>query len=71
MIFLYFSEDERNSAELEDVEARTQIQTSIRAYNRRFSGNTFYFFPPPKKWNYLVCSTIRIRGRVLIFLQKF
>ena len=38
MILLYFSETERNSAELDIIDRRSQIINSVRSYNRRFSG---------------------------------
>jgi len=39
MILLYFSETERNSAELDIIDRRSQIINSVRSYNRRFSGD--------------------------------
>ena len=38
MLLLYFSESERNSAELEMVDGRNQIISTVRSYNRRFTG---------------------------------
>ena len=38
MILVYFSETERNSAELDIIDRRSQIINSVRSYNRRFSG---------------------------------
>lgn len=39
VLLLYFSEAERKSTDLELIEQRNQLITSIKAYNRRFSGN--------------------------------
>ena len=44
MILLYFSETERNSAELDIIDRRSQIINSVRSYNRRFSGKKKDFF---------------------------
>ena len=44
MILLYFSETERNSAELDIIDRRSQIINSVRSYNRRFSGKKKIFF---------------------------
>ena len=38
LLFTSFTEDELNSAELEDVEARDRARAESRRYNRRFSG---------------------------------
>ena len=38
LLLLYFSESERNSAELDVIDRRNQIIASVRSYNRRFSG---------------------------------
>ena len=43
MILLYFSETERNSAELDIIDRRSQIINSVRSYNRRFSGKKKIF----------------------------
>jgi len=47
MILLYFSETERNSAELDIIDRRSQIINSVRSYNRRFSGD------PRSIWEHL------------------
>ena len=44
MILLYFSETERNSAELDMIDRRSQIINSVRSYNRRFSGKKIKTF---------------------------
>ncbi len=38
MVLAYFSESERNTANVEEVEERRALLTKIRDYNRRFSG---------------------------------
>lgn len=38
VLLIYFSDSERNAAELDEIERRNQIIASIRAYNRRYSG---------------------------------
>lgn len=38
VLLLYFSESERNTADLEEVERRNLLIESVRDYNRRYSG---------------------------------
>jgi len=38
VLLLYFSEDERNTADLEETERRNLLIGSVRDYNRRYSG---------------------------------
>lgn len=38
VLLIYFSDIERNAANLDEIERRNQFITSIRAYNRRYSG---------------------------------
>lgn len=38
VLLLYFSENERNTADLEEIERRNVLIGSVRDYNRRFSG---------------------------------
>ena len=41
VLLLYFSESERNTADLEEVERRNLLIESVRDYNRRYSGIFF------------------------------
>ena len=38
LLLPYFSEDERNTAELEETRTRNQVITELNQYNRRWSG---------------------------------
>jgi len=38
VLLLYFSEDERNTADIEETERRNLLIGSVRDYNRRYSG---------------------------------